>query len=65
LQLAKTSFSKAENLYVNESNAAGKTAEAWNGGIGYHFSTDKYIDLPAWLNRYVLKSNEQRTTTIT
>jgi len=49
---------------IDESNAAGKTAEAWSAGIGYHFSTDKYIDLPAWFNGYALQANEQRTTTI-
>jgi hypothetical protein len=32
---------------INESNAAGKTAEAWDAGIGYHYATDMYIDLPA------------------
>ncbi|HXG07067.1 MAG TPA: spherulation-specific family 4 protein [Nitrososphaera sp.] len=47
---------------INESNAADKTAQAWEAGIGYHFSTDKYIDLPSWFNDYVLQANEQRST---
>ncbi|MEW6603268.1 MAG: spherulation-specific family 4 protein [Thermoproteota archaeon] len=47
---------------INEANAAGKTAEAWSAGIGYHFSTDKYIDLPAWFDSYALQAKEQRTT---
>jgi len=37
---------------VTESNAASKTLEAWNSGIGYHFATDRYIDLPGWFSGY-------------
>jgi hypothetical protein len=46
---------------VDESNAAGKTAEAWDAGIGYHFSTDMYIDLPAWFDRYASQVEEKAT----
>jgi hypothetical protein len=47
---------------VGESNAAGKTTEAWNAGIGYHFSTDKYIDLPAWFDGYASEIRAEKTT---
>ncbi|WP_148681460.1 spherulation-specific family 4 protein [Candidatus Nitrososphaera gargensis] len=45
---------------ISESNAMSKTAEAWSAGIGYHFSTDKYIDLPAWFDSYALQVEEER-----
>jgi hypothetical protein len=47
---------------INESNAASKTAEAWQAGIGYHFATDMYIDLPAWFDGYALQAQEEKTT---
>jgi hypothetical protein len=47
---------------VNESNAAEKTTEAWSAGIGYHFSTDKYIELPSWFGSYVAQVEEEKTT---
>lgn len=47
---------------VNESNAADKTAEAWDAGIGYHFATDKYIDLPAWFDDYASQIRAEKTT---
>jgi hypothetical protein len=37
---------------ITESNASGKTLEAWSSGIGYHFATDRYIDLPGWFSSY-------------
>ena len=47
---------------VDGSNAAEKTAEAWSAGIGYHFATDKYIDLPAWFDNYASQVKEEKTT---
>lgn len=47
---------------VSESNAAGKTAEAWDAGIGYHFATDMYIDLPAWFDDYASQIKAEKTT---
>jgi len=38
---------------VNESNASNKTVDAWSVGIGYHFATDRYTDLPSWFDSYV------------
>jgi hypothetical protein len=46
---------------VGEQNAASKTAEAWNSGIGYHFSTDRYIDLPPWFGSYFSAANNEKT----
>ena len=48
------------NQCVSENNAASKTAEAWNSGIGYHFSTDRYIDLPPWFDSYVSAANDEK-----
>lgn len=48
------------NQCVTEQNAASKTAEAWNSGIGYHFSTDMYIDLPPWFGSYMSAANEEK-----
>lgn len=47
---------------VDGSNAVGKTTEAWSAGIGYHFSTDMYIDLPAWFDGYALQVKEEKAT---
>jgi hypothetical protein len=47
---------------VNGSNAAAKTAEAWDAGIGYHFATDKYIDLPVWFDGYASEIRAEKTT---
>ncbi len=47
---------------ISESNALSRTTEAWDAGIGYHFSTDKYIDLPAWFNGYALQVKEEKST---
>lgn len=47
---------------VTESNAAGKTAEAWDAGIGYHYATDMYIDLPAWFDSYAQQVREEKAT---
>ena len=45
---------------VNGSNAA-KTAEAWEAGIGYHFATDMYIDLPEWFDGYASQIRAEKT----
>lgn len=37
---------------VSQSNAENLTRAAWNMGIGYHFATDKYIELPRWYDTY-------------
>jgi len=29
------------------------TVEAWKGGIGYHFSTTKYTEIPTWFESYL------------
>ncbi|HUG97432.1 MAG TPA: spherulation-specific family 4 protein [Nitrososphaera sp.] len=47
---------------VNGSNAAAKTAEAWDAGIGYHFATDMYIDLPEWFDGYASQIRAEKTT---
>lgn len=47
---------------INESNAASKTAEAWDAGIAYHFATEMYIDLPTWFDSYASKIAEEKTT---
>ena len=52
-----------DNCTTN-SNAANKTRDAWNSGIGYHFSTDKYIDLPNWFDDYISNVKEKDVSTI-
>jgi len=37
---------------VDEESSARDTIEAWQGRIGYHFSTDTYITLAPWLEKY-------------
>jgi hypothetical protein len=37
---------------VDEEAAARDTVEAWQGGIGYHFSTDSYTTLAPWFEDY-------------
>ena len=46
---------------INESNAAGETAKAWDAGIGYHFTTDMYIDLPTWFDSYTSQVEQKKT----
>jgi hypothetical protein len=48
-------------LCITEENAVAKTAEAWNSGIGYHFSTERYIDLPSWFGSYFSKASAEKT----
>ena len=50
------------NQCITATNAINKTLDAWSSGIGYHFSTDKYIDLPSWFNSYALQVKEKETT---
>lgn len=40
---------------VSENNAVADTMDAWQAGIGYHFSTDSYTELPAWFGDYESK----------
>lgn len=49
------------NQCISESNAVNKTLDAWGDAIGYHFATDKYIDLPNWFGDYIsqLKKEEE------
>ena len=37
---------------VDGSVAARDTIEAWQRGIGYHYSTDSYTNLPSWFEQY-------------
>jgi hypothetical protein len=37
---------------VDEETSARDTIEAWQGGIGYHFSTNTYTTLARWLEEY-------------
>jgi hypothetical protein len=46
---------------VFEDNAGARTADAWNSGIGYHFSTDRYIDLPSWFSAYISSVKSEKT----
>jgi hypothetical protein len=48
------------DLCVTEQNGALKTAEAWKNGIGYHFSTERYIDLPPWFDSYMSAANDEK-----
>lgn len=35
------------------SNAVSKTVESWDQArIGYHYSTDRYVNLPPWFDNY-------------
>jgi hypothetical protein len=45
---------------VDGSNAASKTAEAWEAGIGHHYATDMYIDLPTWFDSYASQVQEEK-----
>jgi hypothetical protein len=37
---------------MDEETSARDTIEAWQGGIGYHFSTNTYTTLPRWFEGY-------------
>ncbi|MCI0560281.1 MAG: spherulation-specific family 4 protein [Nitrososphaera sp.] len=45
---------------VDGSIAAARTTEAWDAGIGYHFSTDRYVDIPAWFDSYAAQVNKEK-----
>jgi hypothetical protein len=45
---------------IDGSNAANKTAAAWQAGIGYHYATDMYIELPAWFDGYATQVQEEK-----
>lgn len=49
---------------ITDTNAVNKTLLAWSSGIGYHFSTDRYIELPSWFSSYVSQLKERSNTTI-
>jgi hypothetical protein len=38
--------------YVDQNKAASDTIEAWQDGIGYHYSTDIFTGLPSWFEAY-------------
>lgn len=38
---------------IDEQRAIEDTREAWERGIGWHTSTDRYVELPEWFERYV------------
>ncbi len=40
------------HYHINCEVATQDTKEAWNKGVGWHFSTDKYITLPDWFSQY-------------
>jgi hypothetical protein len=46
---------------VSESNASSKTSQAWEAGIGYHYATHVYIDLPAWFDSYATQVEAEKT----
>jgi hypothetical protein len=47
---------------VEEETAIRDTVEAWQSGIGYHFSTDAYTRLPSWFEEYQQGLSEFVTT---
>ena len=38
---------------IEEQRAIRDTREAWDAGIGWHTSTNLYVELPEWFGRYV------------
>ena len=42
----------AMGYYVDERRAVADTLEAWRLGIGWHASTDRFVQLPYWFARY-------------
>jgi hypothetical protein len=39
--------------YVDERRAIADTLEAWRLGIGWHASTDRFVQLPYWFAGYM------------
>ena len=48
---------------VDEQHAIQDTREAWQAGIGWHTSTNRYIELPDWFAAYVQAVNRVRAAT--
>ncbi len=38
---------------VDADTAVRETRDAWSGGIGWHYSTDRYTELPPWFAPYI------------
>jgi spherulation-specific family 4 protein len=51
---------KEEFCINNAIEAANATTTAWNYGIGYHFTTYRYTEIPDWFSDYVLKLNQAK-----
>ena len=51
---------RAMGYTVDEARAIEDTREAWGRGIGWHTSTDVYIELPEWFSRYHAALRERR-----
>lgn len=45
---------------ISNDNALQKTFEAWGSGIGYHFATNVYIELPDWFGSYAQAVSEEK-----
>jgi Spherulation-specific family 4 len=45
---------------IDEAVAARDTRAAWSHGIGWHYSTDRYVELPAWFSAYVAALGQPR-----
>lgn len=45
---------------MGATNVPSKTTEAWDSGIGHHFSTERYVDLAPWFDSYVSALAEQK-----
>jgi len=45
---------------IDETVAVRDTRAAWSQGIGWHYSTDRYVALPAWFSRYVRALGQPR-----
>ena len=47
----------AMGYVVDEQRAIDDTHEAWRREVGWHTSTDRYVQVPAWFERYVSAVN--------
>jgi hypothetical protein len=50
--ISSNDVQNAMGYTMNQDVAARDTIEAWQSGIGYHYSTDSYTELPAWFEQY-------------
>lgn len=50
--ISSNDISNVMGYAVGEEAAGRDTIEAWQGGIGYHFSTDSYTRLAPWFEEY-------------